>query len=528
MSEQISRVLLALPVVILACRVGAALLRRLGQPPVVGEIVTGILLGPSLLGQLWPHAQSYLFPPGVTDHIEVLGQLGLLAFMFLIGLELDLDHLQGNGRAAAVISQVSIVLPLLLGGLLALGMFNSFAPQGTDRVAFVLFVAVAMSITAFPVLARILTDQGLYHTPTGSLAMACAAAGDITAWCLLAVVVAFVKGGSLLESLTTVVMVAVYFAVMMQVARPLLARLSRSKQATKGGEAQDGSVLALLFCGMCLSALLTGAIGVHALFGAFLFGVVTPRNAAVIERSAARLRSVAVPLLLPLFFVTTGLRTDIGMLAADPVQWLWLSAVLAVALAGKWGGGSVSARLSGQSWREALSLGALMNCRGLTELIVLNIGLDLGVIDEALFTMLVLMALITTAATSPAVRALRAGATQERVAEPIHKPDPGHTVQSQRQRHTAYTHGPLDVGSVSVEDKIVRQKRGVPQMRRSMKPRSLRRNGTFRLRTYTRGRAVLREFPITCVEDRWLHIMVVINRSSEESQVRQRTWSLAC
>ncbi|MDH6709339.1 Kef-type K+ transport system membrane component KefB [Kitasatospora sp. MAA19] len=422
--QVIPRLLLALPVVILACRVGAALLRRLGQPPVVGEIVTGILLGPSLLGRLWPHAQSYLFPSGVTDHIEVLGQLGLLAFMFLIGLELDLGHLRGNGRAAAVISQASILLPLLLGGLLALAMFDSFAPQGTDQVAFVLFVAVAMSITAFPVLARILTDQGLYHTPIGSLAMACAAVSDIIAWCLLALVVAFVKGGAPAESLTTVAMVAAYFAVMMRVVRPLLARLSRWKQATSGGEGQDASVLALLFCGTCLSALLTDALGVHALFGAFLFGVVTPRRSAVVERSAARLRSVAVPLLLPLFFVTTGLRTDIGMLAADPVQWLWLGAVLAVALVGKWGGGSVSARLSGRPWREALSLGALMNCRGLTELIVLNIGLDLGVIDKALFTILVLMALITTAVTSPVVRALgRREEARERKVEPMHTPD---------------------------------------------------------------------------------------------------------
>ncbi|MER7668238.1 cation:proton antiporter [Kitasatospora sp. NPDC096128] len=424
MSEQISRLLLALPVVILACRVGAVLLRRLGQPPVVGEIVTGILLGPSLLGRLWPHAQEYLFPPRVTDHIEVLGQLGLLAFMFLIGLELDLGHLRGNGRAAAVVSQVGILLPLLLGGLIALGMFDSFAPQGTDRFAFVLFVAVAVSITAFPVLARILTDQGLYHTPIGSLAMACAAASDIIAWCLLAVVVAFVKGGSPYESLMTVAMVAAYFAVMTQVVRPLLVRLSRWRRAAPGGEGQDATVLALLFCGTCLSALLTDAIGVHALFGAFLFGVVTPRRSAVVERAAARLRSVAVPLLLPLFFVTTGLRTDIGMLADDPVQWLWLGAVLAVAVVGKWGGGSVSARLTGRPWHEALSLGALMNCRGLTELIVLNIGLDLKVINEALFTILVMMALITTAVTSPVVRALgRREESRERIVEPAHRSD---------------------------------------------------------------------------------------------------------
>ncbi|MFF8917389.1 cation:proton antiporter [Streptomyces sp. NPDC015032] len=405
-SEQISRLLLSLPLVILACRVGAMVLRRLGQPPVVGEIAAGILLGPSLLGQLWPQGQKYLFPEWVTDHIEVLGQLGLLTFMVLIGLELDLGHVRGNGRAAAVISQTSVLLPLLLGVPLALGMYASLAPHGADRTAFVLFVAVAMSITAFPVLARILTDHGIYHSPLGSLAMACAAADDITAWCLLAVVVALAKGGSPLGALTTVLMVVVYFAVMMRAVRPLLARLSRSKRVLRDTGEQDVTALVLLFGGMCLSALVTDTIGVHALFGAFLFGVALPRSSVVAERAAVRLRSVAIPLLLPLFFVSTGLRTDIGMLAADPVQWLWLCAVLAVAVVGKWGGGTVAARLIGRSWREALSLGALMNCRGLTELIVLNIGLELGVIGEDLFTVLVLMALITTAVTSPAVRAL--------------------------------------------------------------------------------------------------------------------------
>lgn len=408
-AEAITRLLLSLPVVILACRAGAWVLRRVGQPPVVGEIAAGILLGPSLLGQLWPQAREYLFPSGVIDHIEALGQLGLLAFMFLIGLELDLGHLRGNGRAAVAISQFSILLPLLLGGLLAVGMYGSLAPRGVGRGVFVLFVAVAMSITAFPVLARILTDSGLYHTSLGSLAMTCAAATDITAWCLLAVVVAVATGGTPLHSLTTVATVMAYFLVMMGVVRPLLARLSRRSRFGAGSESHEGLALALLFSGMCLSALATDAIGVHAIFGAFLFGVVVPRRAVVVERTASRLRSVTDPLLLPLFFVSTGLHTDVGMLATDPRQWLWVGVTLLVAVVGKWGGGGVAARLSGMSWRESLALGSLMNCRGLTELIVLNIGLNLGLITEDLFTMLVLVALITTAATSPAIRALGMG-----------------------------------------------------------------------------------------------------------------------
>ncbi|MFF3768160.1 cation:proton antiporter [Streptomyces sp. NPDC001922] len=408
-AAQISRLLLCLPVVILACRAGALMLRRLGQPPVVGEIAAGILLGPSLLGQLWPQAQEYLFAPEILDDVDSLGQLGLLAFMFLIGLELDLGHLRGNGRAAVAVSQLSILLPLLLGALLALGMYDSLAPPGVSRVAFVLLVAVALSITAFPVLARILTDCELYHTPLGSLAMTCAAITDITAWCLLAVVVAVATGGTPLASLTTVALVLGYLVVMTRGVRPILARAGRLKPVAAGSERHEGLALVLLFSGTCLSALATDAIGVHAIFGAFMFGVVVPRRTVVVERAAARLRSVTEPLLLPLFFVSTGLHTDIGMLATEPEQWLWLGALLGVAVIGKWGGGGVAARLTGRPWREALALGALMNCRGLTELIVLNIGLSLGVIDEELFTMLVLVALVTTAATTPALRAFGAG-----------------------------------------------------------------------------------------------------------------------
>ncbi|MER6290281.1 cation:proton antiporter domain-containing protein [Streptomyces sviceus] len=409
-AEQISRLLVSLPVVILACRAGAAVLRRLRQPPVVGEIAVGILLGPSLLGRLWPQGREYLFPQGVIDHIEVLGQLGLLAFMFFVGLELDLGRLRGNGRAAVVVSQCSILVPLLLGSLLALAMYGSLAPHGVSKGAFVLFVAVALSVTAFPVLARILIDDGLYYTRLGSLAMTCAAANDVMAWCLLAIVVAVATGGTSLAFLTTLALLVGYFGVMLRVVRPALARASRLRRFTVGGDNHDGLVLVLLFSGLCLSALATDAIGVHAIFGAFLFGLVVPRRTVAVERAATRLRSVTEPLLLPLFFVTTGLHTDIGLLASDPQQWLWFSAVLFVAVVGKWGGGGGAARLSGMPWRESLVLGALLNCRGLTELIVLNVGLDLGVISESMFTMLVLVAMITTAVTSPAVRALGTGA----------------------------------------------------------------------------------------------------------------------
>lgn len=398
--------LIAVPVVILACQGGARLLRGLGQPPVVGEIAVGILLGPSLLGWVWPGAQHWLFPDTVLPYIGVLGDLGLLAFMFLVGLELDLGALRGQSRTAIAVSQVSIALPLGLGCLLALGLFGRFAPDGVDRPAFVLFIGVSLSVTAFPVLARILTDRGLYGTPLGALAMACAAVDDVTAWCLLAAAVAV--GGGSSGVLGTALFAAVFLAVMLGVVRPLLVR--GTPRAERTG---DGVVLVVLFSGLCLSALVTDLIGVHALFGAFVFGVVVPRGSRTVERCAGRLRAVTVPVLLPLFFVVTGLRTDLALLVGDPVLWLWALAVLVVAMAGKWGGGALAARAAGRPWPEALALGALMNCRGLTELVVLDVGLELGVIGRDLFTILVLMALLTTAVTSPSVRRLYRAAPAE-------------------------------------------------------------------------------------------------------------------
>ncbi|WNZ11690.1 cation:proton antiporter [Streptomyces sp. 11x1] len=400
-AEVMPRLLLALPLAIAVCRAGGAAARRLGQPPVVGEIAVGVLIGPSLLGGERSDAQSYLLPPTVLNHIEVLGQVGLLTFMFLTGLTLDLRHLRGHGRAAVAVSQAGILVPLLLGGSLGLALYGPLAPEGVERSTFTLFVAVAMSITAFPVLARILTDRGLYQSPLGSLAMACAAVDDITAWCLLALVVAVSRGGTPLDSLTAAALVLLYAAVMLRLVRPLLEKALRSRPAPV--------VLVWLFCGMCLSSVVTDMIGVHALFGAFTFGVVTPRGSETVEKAVGALRSVVVPLLLPLFFLVAGLHADVGVLAADPAQWLWLGAILIVALAGKWGGAAAAARLSGLPWRQALALGALMNCRGLTELIVLTVGLDLGVISRELFTMLVLMALLTTAITSPAVAAFGYG-----------------------------------------------------------------------------------------------------------------------
>ncbi|MEV0415822.1 cation:proton antiporter [Streptomyces sp. NPDC050448] len=403
--------LIAVPVVVLACGVATAVMRRLGQPAVVGEILVGILLGPSLLGWLWPVGSRWLLPGEVLPYLAVLGNLGLLVFMFLVGLELDLGLLRGRGRAVVVVSQASVWIPLGLGSLLALAMYGAFAPEGVGRAEFVLFVSVAMSVTAFPVLARILKDQGLYGTPVGAVAMACAAVADVVAWCLLALVVAMAHplgGGGGWGIVGTGVSAGVFLAGMWWGVRPVLdwgvKRWGPDSACDSASGAGAGAVVGLC-SGLCLAAYATSAMGVHALFGAFVFGAVVPRT-AVVEGAAERMREFAVPVLLPLFFVGSGLKTDVGLLGGGTAWW-WAGAVLAVAVAGKWGGGTGAALLAGHSVRDAVTLGALMNCRGVTELVVLNVGLGLGVIGAGLFTALVLMALVTTAVTGPVVRALR-------------------------------------------------------------------------------------------------------------------------
>ncbi|MET9778903.1 cation:proton antiporter [Streptomyces sp. NPDC006367] len=399
----LSDLLIAVPVVILVSRVAAQFLRRLGQPPVVGEILAGILLGPSLLGALWPGGQAWLFDPSVIPYLDMLGNVGLLVFMFLIGLELDLGTLRGDRRTALAVSQAGTAVPLVLGALLALGMYGPLAPDGTDRLSFVLFIGVALSITAFPVLARILTDRGLYRSRVGVLALASAAVGDVSAWCMLAAVVAIANSGSPFGAVTTALYATAFTLVLFYVVRPLLTRWAA--RAERGRS--DTVVLVVLFSGLCVSGYATDRIGVHALFGAFLFGVITPRGSRRAATAAIRLRAFAVPVLLPLFFVSTGLRTDVSLLAGGSALWWWAGAVLAVAGLGKWGASALAARLTGTGWRDAMSIGALMNCRGLTELVVLDIGLGLGIVGPDLFTVLVLMALVTTAMTTPALSLIR-------------------------------------------------------------------------------------------------------------------------
>ncbi|MFD9052740.1 cation:proton antiporter [Streptomyces zaomyceticus] len=414
MSDPLLPVLLAVPVVVLACQAGGRAVRLLGQPPVIGEILAGILLGPSLLGWLAPTVQQHLLPPSALPVTSALGTLGLLAFLFLTGLELDLSSLRTTRGAVAAVSLTGLLLPMALGAALAAALYPHFAPDGVEQLPFTLFVAVALSITAFPVLARILADRGLETTPLGTFALACAATDDALAWCLLTAAVALATTGTALSALTTLALTAA-FAAGLTLIRPLLRTLLK-----RAGRTGDELVLALLFAGLCLSAYITDQIGVHPAFGAFLFGAAVPRGLPVVERSAARIRAVVLPLLLPLFFVDAGLHTDFSNLPAG--QWGWGAAILAVAVAGKWGGAVGAARLTGSDWRWSAAVGTLMNCRGLTELVVLGIGLQTGVITEPLFTLLVIMTVITTAATAPILR--RVAGDDPRMTPPTSHDDP--------------------------------------------------------------------------------------------------------
>ncbi|HEX8906199.1 MAG TPA: cation:proton antiporter [Longimicrobiaceae bacterium] len=390
--------LVQIAVVVVAARAVGLLFRRIAQPQVMGEMVAGILLGPSLLGWLAPGASRALFPAESLGFLSSISQVGLLVFMFLVGLELNPRLLRGRGYTALVTSHASITIPFFLGGLLALHLYPRLSDAGVTFNGFALFMGAAMSVTAFPVLARILTERDLLRTRVGAVALACAAVDDVTAWCILAGVVALVRAGhSGLPWWGTVLGSAAFVAAMIFAARPLLARLER-RYERDGRVTQD--VLAIVFLVTLGSAWTTEALGIHALFGAFLAGAVMPKGEGFVHALTARLEDVTVVLLLPLFFAFTGLRTRIGLVEGVEM-WGWCALIVLVAITGKLGGGAVAARMTGMSWREAGAIGTLMNTRGLMELVILNIGLDIGVISPAVFAMMVLMALATTFMTSP-------------------------------------------------------------------------------------------------------------------------------
>ncbi len=385
--------------IIIVARFFGWIFKKIGQPSVIGEIIAGIFLGPSLVGMYFPEFSASLFPTESLGNLQFLSQIGLILFMFVIGMELDLKVLKNKANEAVVISHASIVIPFALGISLAYYVYHKFAPQGVEFLSFSLFLGIAMSITAFPVLARIVQERGIHKTKLGTIVITCAAADDITAWCLLAAVIAIVKAGTFVSSLYVIGLALCYVLSMLFVVRPFLKRVG---DLHSHNENINKPVVAIFFLTLILSAYATEVIGIHALFGAFMAGVIMPDISKFRNIFIEKVEDVAVILLLPLFFVFTGLRTQIGLIN-DAYLWKVTGFIILVAVVGKFLGSALTAKFVGQNWKDSLTIGALMNTRGLMELVVLNIGYDLGVLSSEIFTMMVIMALVTTFMTGPAL-----------------------------------------------------------------------------------------------------------------------------
>jgi Kef-type K+ transport system membrane component KefB len=376
--------------------------RKLGQARVIGEIIGGILIGPSVFGRIAPHTAGALFPPSSLESFEIISTMGLVLFLFLIGSELDYEHLRQQKGTAVLTSGMSIIFPFILAAVVAHSLRIRFAPQEIGSIPFVLFLGISMSITAFPVLARILEERRLQSTPLGTTALMCAAVDDVCAWFLLAVALTILPhAGRSVPFGYRLLWLGCYLAIMLGVIRPVGAWVARR---------QSNLSFSYEFCGIAIAIMLasaaaTQAIGVHPLFGAFLAGVCFPRVERWQTGLRTRLDMIVSVLLLPLFFALTGMRTRLDLLTGSRI-WLWTGLVLVVAVAGKMGGAVLAARWTGQSWRDAAALGALLNTRGLVELIVLNIAYNAHVFSPTLFTMLVMMALVTTMMTTPMLNLL--------------------------------------------------------------------------------------------------------------------------
>ena len=401
----LSVLLIQVLVIIVAAKSFGSIFRRIHQPPVMGEMVAGIALGPSLLGWMWPQASAFLFPAPSFTTLSVFAQVGVVLFMFVVGVELDLQHLKQRASSAIMVSHASIVVPFLLGAALTLPLYSSFAPANTSFTPFALFMGIAMSITAFPVLARILKDRKLTKSPLGIQALACASIDDVSAWCILALVIAIVKASGYSQVLITVGLTLLFILVMLLLIKPRIEALVERRIATSKNSTitLSGIVAFALAC-----AWFTETIGIHALFGGFLAGVVMPSSTGVQRFLKERIEGFSAAALLPLFFVFTGLRTQITLLN-DLNSWLICLAIIAVAIVGKLIGSMLMARWTRMSWHDSFAIGVLMNTRGLIELVVLNIGYDLGILSGRVFAMMVIMALATTFMTAPLLSLVNVG-----------------------------------------------------------------------------------------------------------------------
>ncbi|TDS17419.1 transporter (CPA2 family) [Sphingobacterium paludis] len=395
--QPLAILLLQIIVIIVVARFFGWLCKKIRQPTVIGEIIGGIVLGPSFLSLYFPKTASTLFPVHSLNNLQLLSQVGLIFFMFIIGMQLELGVLKRKVHNAFVISHASIILPFALGLGLAYYIYGSLAPTGIDFTSFALFIGISMSITAFPVLARIVHERDLHKTKLGALVITCAAVDDVTTWCVLAAVIAVVKAGSFLSAIYIIIFAIAFVLVMVKLVRPFLSRIGEMYVSR---EHLAKPIVAIFFLTLIGSAYLSEVIGIHALFGAFMAGAIMPENNRFRNIFTEKIEDIALVLLLPLFFVYTGLRTQISLLN-DLYLWQITCIVILVAIVGKFMGSTLAARLVGQNWKNSLTIGALMNTRGLMELVVLNIGYDLGILTAEIFTMMVVMALVTTLMTAP-------------------------------------------------------------------------------------------------------------------------------
>jgi Kef-type K+ transport system membrane component KefB len=384
---------LQITVILAVCRLMGTLFHKFHQPRVVGEMFAGLLLGPSLLGWILPQFSAYLFPPSSLGFLNALSQVGVVIFMFLVGLGINPKELKHQSHAAVLVSHVSITAPFVLASLLALYLYPRLSDDSVSFTNFALFMGAAMSVTAFPVLARILIERNMMNSSLGTVAIACAAVDDVTGWCILAYIVVLIRAAHQTTSIwVTLGGILLFAVVMIYGVRFLLRGLERSFH--KRGEISENRMAFLLLLALA-SALCTERLGIHLLFGSFLMGTIMPKEPKFVRYVLDRFETITVTLLLPLFFAFTGLRTNVGLLKG-PVMWFYCGLIILVAAVGKLGGSMTAARLSGMAWREAAGLGTLMNTRGLMGLVILDIGLDIKIISPALFSMMVVMALVTT------------------------------------------------------------------------------------------------------------------------------------
>lgn len=395
----LAMLLLQVVAILFTARIFGFVFVKMGQPSVIGEIVAGIVLGPSVLAQIFPEVSAFLFSPDTLGNINILSQIGLIFFMYVIGMELDISEVKKKWNETILISHSSTIFPFFCGTIAAYWTYPTYASHTTPFISYALFIGISMSITAFPVLARIIQEKGLTKSHLGTLSLASAANGDVTAWCLLAAVIAIAQSGTFVGALYTILFAALFLLFMFFVLRPFLNIIGNIYH---NKEVVNKTIVAFMFFILILSAYITEILGIHALFGAFMAGVVMPSNVKFRKIMTEKVEDVALAIFLPLFFVSTGLKTQIGLIST-PQEWLVCGMFIVIAIFGKFIGTTIPARFAGETWRDSWIMGALMNTRGLMELIILTIGYEMKILPPSIFVMLVLMTLVTTFMTGPSI-----------------------------------------------------------------------------------------------------------------------------